>query len=55
MELKININIEELITKQKDLDLVKIMVMWKDLNAGKEVVLLDGMLKFQKVEDKNDK
>jgi len=52
MELNIKINIEELVGKTKQLDLGKVLAVWNDLKAGKEVSFLNDMLKIQKLEEK---
>jgi hypothetical protein len=52
MELNIKINIEELLGKSKQLDLGKVLAVWNDLKAGKEISFLNDMLKIQKLEEK---
>ena len=55
MEINIKINISELLGKSKEIDLAKILEMYQDLNAGKEVSILNDMIKLQKIEEKKKK
>jgi len=52
MELIIKINISELLDKSKDLDLAKILELYQEVQAGKEVKLLNNMISIQKSENK---
>ena len=50
MELVVKINITELLDKGKELDLAKLLEFYQYIKAGKEIKLLNGMVKVQKIE-----
>jgi len=52
MEIHLKINVEELLGKSKELDLGKILTLWKELQKGDELTFLNGMLKVQKIGEK---
>ena len=52
MELNIKININELLGKSKELDLSKILSLYQEIQAGKEIVLFNNTVKIKKLEDK---
>ena len=54
MEIHLKINVEELLGKSKELDLGKVLALWKQLQKGEEIKFLDGNIKVQKVEEKKD-
>jgi hypothetical protein len=51
LELTITINITELLGKSKEIDLAKVLEAYQDIQAGKEVSFLKGMIKVRKVEN----
>lgn len=55
MELNIKINIDELLGKSKEIDLSKILELYQEVQAGKEIKLFNGMIKIQKIEEKKKK
>jgi len=54
MEIHLKLNVEELLGKSKELDLGKVLALWKQLQAGEEITFLNDMLKVQKVEEKKE-
>ena len=54
MEIHLKLNVEELLGKSKELDLGKVLALWKQLQKGEEITFLNDMLKVQKVEEKKD-
>ena len=54
MEIHFKINVEELLGKSKELDLGKVLALWKQLQKGEEITFLNDMLKVQKVEEKKN-
>ena len=52
MELHIKINISELLDKSKDLDLSKILALYQEVQSGKEISILNNMIKISKIEEK---
>ena len=48
MEIVVKINIDELLDKSKQIDLAKLLEFYQDLKAGKEINLLQGMIRVQK-------
>jgi hypothetical protein len=55
MELHIKINISELLDKSKDLDLSKILALYQEVQSGKEISILNNMIKISKIEEKKKK
>ena len=54
MEIHFKINVEELLGKSKELDLGKVLALWKQLQNGEEITFLDGNIKLQQVEEKKN-
>lgn len=54
MEIHLKINVEELLGKSKELDLGKVLALWKQLQKGEELKFLEGNIKVQKVEEKTE-
>ena len=54
MEIHLKINVEELLGKSKELDLGKVLALWKQLQKGEEITFLNDMLKVQKLEEKKE-
>ncbi|MFA6462361.1 MAG: hypothetical protein WCV90_08935 [Candidatus Woesearchaeota archaeon] len=51
----IEVDISELVGKSKELDLTKLLEMYQDIQAGKEVKIFNNMITIKKVEDKKKK
>jgi hypothetical protein len=51
MEIIIKVNVNELLGKSKELDLARLLEIYQDLQAGKEVSVFNGMVKLAKVEE----
>ena len=52
MEIQIKIDISELLDKSKELDLSKILALYQEVQSGKEISILNNMIKISKIEEK---